>query len=156
MCPGSRYSEERARQVAEDLRIRIARGTWQHGQVLTYRDLQDRYKTGRDIVSAALRELRELGLVETRRAGTRPRITGKSWTTAPHGSSMQDHITSSMRARITNGTYLPGDQIPSRAALAGEFGVSIATVRRALLPLADEGLLASEGGRSGTYVRGQH
>lgn len=155
MSPGSRYSEERARQVAEDLRNRIARGTWQPGQVLTYRDLQDRYRTGRDIVSAALRELRELGLVETRRAGTRPRITGKSWTTAPPGSSMQDHITSSMRARITDGTYLPGDRIPSRAALASEFGVSIATVRRALLPLVDEGLLAAVGRRSGTYVCGQ-
>jgi DNA-binding transcriptional ArsR family regulator len=43
--------------------------------------------------------------------------------------------------RITRRVWAPGDLIPGEAALAEEFGVSRATVSRALRALAEDGLL---------------
>ena len=53
---------------------------------------------------------------------------------------------------IRSGKYLPGDQLPSEAALVQRFGISRITVGRALRDLAQRGLVERIAG-SGTYVR---
>lgn len=53
--------------------------------------------------------------------------------------------------RIRRGLLRPGDPLPSESELCKEYGVSRATVRRALAELASEGLLYSVRGK-GTFV----
>lgn len=54
-------------------------------------------------------------------------------------------------ARISSGTWRPGDLIPNEFAIARELGVSQGTVRKALDSLAGSHLLVRKQGR-GTYV----
>jgi GntR family transcriptional regulator len=60
-------------------------------------------------------------------------------------------IAAQLRQDIERGTYAPGESIPTEPALAGRYGVSRGTVRRALLVLKADGLLRSASKR-GTYV----
>ncbi|MGY4988928.1 GntR family transcriptional regulator [Streptomyces nigrescens] len=59
-----------------------------------------------------------------------------------------------LRARVKRGDWKPNRAIPSENALAGEYGLSRPTVRRAIAALADEGLVYAVSGR-GTYVAEQ-
>jgi len=52
---------------------------------------------------------------------------------------------------ISNGTYGPGDRLPSESSLAEQFGIHRLTARRALEELAREGVVVPRKG-SGTYV----
>ena len=63
-------------------------------------------------------------------------------------------IETRLRQELTEGTLKPGQQIPTESRLSRRFGVNRHTVRRALLALAEEGLLSIEQGR-GTFVRDQ-
>ncbi|MGE0581654.1 MAG: GntR family transcriptional regulator [Steroidobacteraceae bacterium] len=56
-----------------------------------------------------------------------------------------------LRAWVRDGTYGPGAQIPTEAALCELFGVSRITVRKALAQLVNEGWLVRHQGR-GTFV----
>lgn len=56
-----------------------------------------------------------------------------------------------LRERIQNGTYAPGEKIPSENELAASFQFSRQTVRQAIGKLESEGLLSRSQG-SGTYV----
>lgn len=56
-----------------------------------------------------------------------------------------------LRQRIGDGTYGPGEKIPSLLDLQAEFELSSMTVRRAVRVLVDEGLLNRVPGR-GTFV----
>lgn len=56
-----------------------------------------------------------------------------------------------IKDNITNGTYLPGDKIPSENELSLLFNYSRQTVRQAISNLVGEGILSREQG-SGTYV----
>jgi GntR family transcriptional regulator len=56
-----------------------------------------------------------------------------------------------LRQRIMSGHWSPGHPLPPQRELAGEFGVSIMTVRQALQLLTDDGLIDTRHG-SGTYV----
>jgi GntR family transcriptional regulator len=60
-------------------------------------------------------------------------------------------IHSDLRERILSGQWSPGHPLPAQRELAGEFGVSIMTVRQALQLLTDDGLIDTRHG-SGTYV----
>ncbi|WP_405511303.1 winged helix-turn-helix domain-containing protein [Streptomyces anulatus] len=64
---------------------------------------------------------------------------------------MQDEITTHVREQVNRGIYGPGDHIPSLEALAAEYSVSVATARRSLSPLLDEGVLITIRPR-GTFV----
>lgn len=70
---------------------------------------------------------------------------------APQTPSEQ--ITAILRARITSGQYPPGTRMPSTTTLSQEFAVASRTVRKALAPLAAEGLIRTRPGW-GTFVAG--
>jgi GntR family transcriptional regulator len=65
---------------------------------------------------------------------------------------MAERVDQAIRARIADGTYGPGDRLPSRAALAAELDVAPFTVTSALHRLRGEGLV-SVVPRGGWYVR---
>jgi GntR family transcriptional regulator len=50
-------------------------------------------------------------------------------------------VAAALRARITAGEWLPGEQIPPVRQIADEYDVSVTTARRALMTLRDEGLI---------------
>lgn len=62
------------------------------------------------------------------------------------------HIVKTISDRITLGVYPSGSRVPSIPQLCEEFAVSLMTIRRALLILADDGYISAEKGR-GTFVR---
>src|SRR5918996_2250193 len=57
-----------------------------------------------------------------------------------------------LAGQITDGRYRPGQAIPPERQLCALYGVSITTVRQAVLDLADRGLVERAVGR-GTFVR---
>jgi GntR family transcriptional regulator len=61
-------------------------------------------------------------------------------------------LVTAIQDRISSGAYAPGSLMPTEAALTAEFGVSRATVVRALQLLKADGWVESHQGR-GTYVR---
>ncbi len=61
-------------------------------------------------------------------------------------------IAEMLRARIEDGSYLPGSALPSESDLAAEFGVTRPTVNRAVGMLRMDGLVKVRRG-AGTYVR---
>ncbi len=56
-----------------------------------------------------------------------------------------------MREKITNGEWLPGEQVPSLDKLAVIYSVSRTTARRAVQILTDEGLVETRP-RWGSFV----
>jgi GntR family transcriptional regulator len=55
--------------------------------------------------------------------------------------------------RLRSGHWAPGDRIPTEAQLAGEFGVGIGTIRRAVEELVAEGVLIRRARRGTTVAR---
>ena len=64
---------------------------------------------------------------------------------------LYERVRQAIAASIADGTYSPGDKLPSEARLAEELGVNRLTVRRAIEELARAGAVQSRQG-SGTYV----
>jgi len=62
------------------------------------------------------------------------------------------NIVNTISDRISSGLYPAGSRLPSESQFCHEFAVSPMTLRRALLILADRGLITAEKGR-GTFVR---
>lgn len=73
-------------------------------------------------------------------------------TAPPPGLSRYGWLAASLKARITQGEWVPGTALPSEATLAKEHGVALGTLRQALAVLVAEGLLERQHGR-GTFVR---
>lgn len=57
----------------------------------------------------------------------------------------------SLRSRLSNGEFAPGDGFPAESVIGKDYGVSRMTVRQALSVLEKEGLIKRKRGR-GTYV----
>lgn len=66
-----------------------------------------------------------------------------------------EQVKAFIKARISAGTWKPGDPVPSEAALAAQFGISRMTVNRALRELSAEGMVTRVQG-SGTRVAELH
>jgi GntR family transcriptional regulator len=68
------------------------------------------------------------------------------------GQSRYAALAAALRARIVAGEWAPGTALPSEQALAAQHGVALATLRRSLELLAEQGLVDRIHGR-GTFVR---
>lgn len=64
---------------------------------------------------------------------------------------LYEQVAEHVSERISGGRY-PAGQLPSEQSLAKEFGVSVVTLRKALLVVAEDGLIERRHG-SGTYIR---
>jgi GntR family transcriptional regulator len=67
------------------------------------------------------------------------------------GTPLYRQLQELLRARIADGTYKPGQPIPTEQRLAHDFELSRVTVRNALSHLVAEGLVVKRPGK-GTYV----
>lgn len=68
------------------------------------------------------------------------------------GQSRYAWLAGMLRARITEGDWVPGSAIPAETVLAKEHGVALGTMRQAIALLVSQGLLERQHGR-GTFVR---
>ena len=82
-------------------------------------------------------------------------VSGAARRTAEDRQPKYLRIYAELRDRITSGQWPAGSSLPPQRDLAGEFGVSIMTLRQALQLLTDEGLVAARHG-SGTYVAARY
>ncbi|MCF8558379.1 MAG: GntR family transcriptional regulator [Candidatus Nanopelagicales bacterium] len=64
---------------------------------------------------------------------------------------LYERVRLAIAASIDDGTYAPGERLPSESRLAEDLGVNRLTVRRAIEELARAGIIESRQG-SGTYV----
>ena len=64
---------------------------------------------------------------------------------------LYERVRQALAASIADGTYQPGDRLPSESRLAEDLGVNRLTVRRAIEELARAGIVESRQG-SGTFV----
>ncbi len=69
---------------------------------------------------------------------------------APH-ELMYTRVAKHLQQRIESGELSPGQRLTPERELAEEYGVAYHTVRRALLILREQGMIASVHGR-GTFV----
>jgi GntR family transcriptional regulator len=67
---------------------------------------------------------------------------------------LYEHVKRRISEAILLGRWEPGMVLPSEVALAGQFGVAVGTVRRALADLTTEGMLMRRR-KSGTVVTGR-
>lgn len=65
-----------------------------------------------------------------------------------------ERVTAGLRAKIKAGEWQPGEALPTVSELAASYGVSRATVAKAVRVLVDEGLLVTRA-RWGTFVRSE-
>jgi GntR family transcriptional regulator len=68
------------------------------------------------------------------------------------GAALHHQLSTILRSAIVSGRYLPGDYLPGENTLVSTYGVSRATVRRALLTLESECLIERRAGK-GTRIR---
>ncbi len=57
-----------------------------------------------------------------------------------------------LRCKIADGTYPPGDKIPSESSISKQYGLSVMTVRQAIGVLTEDGLIERVQG-AGTFVK---
>jgi GntR family transcriptional regulator len=90
-----------------------------------------------------------------------PRARGGPATSGPprpdtgHRQPKYLRIYAELRDRISSGQWPPGRPLPAQHELAGQFGVSVMTLRQALQLLTDDGLIEARHG-SGTYVAARY
>lgn len=72
------------------------------------------------------------------------------------GSSLHHQVAAVLRSGIASGRYAVGAYLPGEPALTAMFGVSRATIRRALLSLEQEGLIDRQQGRGTLVLRDGH
>jgi len=69
----------------------------------------------------------------------------------PAGSTLVVRVSTALRQKILDGTYRPGDKLPSEARLTAEHGVSRTVVREAVAALRADGLVNPRRG-AGVFV----
>ncbi|KNG94227.1 phosphonate metabolism transcriptional regulator PhnF [Pseudaestuariivita atlantica] len=72
-------------------------------------------------------------------------------TSKPRRTPVWQAIATALRIDLSEGRYMPGDRLPTEAALAERFGVNRHTVRHAMAHLVEEGLVRTRRG-SGAFV----
>jgi DNA-binding GntR family transcriptional regulator len=136
------------RQIAEDLRQRIARGEFGPGALVPSElTLAEAHEVSRGTVRAALALLVDEGLVEVV-PGQGRRVVGTPVNVEP--ASAYERIAAELSARVAAGEFGTNDPLPSEAALVEAHGVSRNTVRRAYKQLVDAGVVVIKQG-AGAY-----
>lgn len=82
-----------------------------------------------------------------------PQTSSKTTTGAPR-TPIWKSIHAALSADIAAARYMPGDKLPTEAALSTRFGVNRHTVRRALAHLAEDGMVHARRG-AGVFVTHQ-
>jgi len=67
------------------------------------------------------------------------------------GAPLYRRVYDELKAEIANGTWKPGELLPTEAEISEKFGVSPGTVKQAMLGLAREGIVFRRAGK-GTFV----
>ena len=71
--------------------------------------------------------------------------------TANEGAPLHLQVKAAIAAGLTDGTWKPGDKLPTEGELSRTFGVSEGTVRQAVIALVKEGRLTRRSGK-GTFA----
>ena len=83
-----------------------------------------------------------------------PPVNTESAAAGPLPVPLYEHVKRRISEAILMGAWAPGTLLPGEVALAGQFGVAVGTIRRALADLTAEGMLMRRR-RSGTVVTGR-
>ncbi|MFD8609653.1 hypothetical protein [Streptomyces sp. NPDC059631] len=143
------FAKENARALNRELRSRIREGTWRPGHVFTQAQISKEFSLGpwgvSEILTPVLRKMHFDGLTELcpEEGGIVVRAGGESWhpRAGYYNFPHNEYIEMVMRERLHRKHYPPGIKFTPLTGLAEEFGVSIWTVRDALMPLRDQGIL---------------
>lgn len=143
MAPAERHSQTKTSLLVEQLRERIADGTYPAGSELPAAgQLSAEFGVAVGTVRAAFGILDVEGLTVSRQGRQRLVASGD----AP-GATKYEQIAERLRAQINAGTYPAGSALPGELALSAEYGVSRATVKTALTALESTGVLVTRPGR---------
>ncbi|MEV6157898.1 GntR family transcriptional regulator [Nonomuraea sp. NPDC052129] len=125
-------------RLVKDIRDGIASGRLKPGDQLPKEpELMDTYRLSSPAIRAALRELREEGLIHSR--GRFGRFVGPEGTPVRREPTKGETIAETVAARIRAGDYRPDGCLPGETMLAQEFGVTRKVVRAGLALLRDQG-----------------
>src|ERR1700750_2846962 len=83
---------------------------------------------------------------DTRRAATPPTAAA-----VPQGLALYEQIKAHITHKIQDGSWAPGERLPSESELVAQFGVARMTVNRALRELVEEGRIRRVAG-VGSFV----
>ncbi|MFJ6661366.1 GntR family transcriptional regulator [Streptomyces sp. NPDC091377] len=139
---------EQARRLEVLLRRRIETRQWLPGHITSGQEIAREFGLPEHripaVVVPAVKALRKDGLVETRPGvGIRVVTDGTTWDPPgdARGLPRDQSIELALRARLYLRVYPAGDPFPSYVVLGREFGVSVATVRKAVRRMQQQGLL---------------
>ncbi|WP_019061524.1 GntR family transcriptional regulator [Streptomyces prunicolor] len=134
---------EQAQRLYRSLHEAIVAGDVPAGTIITSADLALSFQTDSRVVAAALRGLAHEGLISIER-GRPKRVLGPPLQTDP-GSTADPRVVQvehTLRERLADLIYKPGQLLPERQDLADELGVPQSVVDAALGPLFIAGYLA--------------
>ena len=69
----------------------------------------------------------------------------------PDARPAYQRVADDLRSAIADGTYAPGDQLPTLGEITARYGIAVMTARDAIRQLANEGIVVSRQGK-GAYV----
>ncbi|MFB7936722.1 GntR family transcriptional regulator [Streptomyces sp. NPDC056049] len=135
------------------LREELRSGTWRPGTVRTQTSLRGRFGETHLMTTAVTRVLRDEGLV-TLDGLPGVRALEPAGRPARRTSTATDLVVETIRKRLTDHTYQPGERMPPQQSLAIELDTSRTTIQLAFLQLTLEGLLRRHQAAEtpGTYV----
>ncbi|MEV1167407.1 GntR family transcriptional regulator [Nonomuraea sp. NPDC049784] len=137
-------------RMLQDIRVGIASGRLKPGDQLPKEpELMATYGLSSPAIRAALRELREEGLIHSR--GRFGRFVGPEGTEVRRAPTKGEALAEEIASRIGSGRYRPGEKLPGEMGLVEEFGSNRKVVRAALALLRERGLVTTEAPK-GTFV----
>lgn len=143
-------------QIADALRSRITSEELAPGDgIPSEAALGQEFGVARTTVRRALAELESERLIKAIPGTDRVVCTAEERESVPGDGPPPSHyrrIASELRERIASGDLVPGDALPSEAALVHQYGVSRGTARQALSKLEGTGFVIAIHGK-GWFVK---
>ncbi|MBD3241741.1 MAG: GntR family transcriptional regulator [Chitinivibrionales bacterium] len=142
-----RYASERAREWLESMLTDCRRGG--RAQLPTLRDMARLAGVSYGTMAAVVRECKLAGAI--RSAGRRglfvAGVDSPEPAVPPAASSRWQRAARQIETDIVNGTFAPGEQLPSYKELESRYRANFRTLKRALGSLREEGLVREDGRR---------